>query len=160
MSIPPRLSLLITTGPCEGTELASSKAFHLTIGRTKASQLHIKDTSVSEKHGVLGWNGKSWTLSDVGSSNGTELNGRRLNPCDTVEIKEGDEILFGLETKAKVVLTPRGLEDITVQELMAAHAEAAAEEIKAKGKENAKSLLTEIHESKKGLNQRAQLILN
>lgn len=156
--IPPRFSLQVNAGPCEGTQLTSSKSFHLTIGRTKASQLHIRDTSVSEKHAVISWNGKSWTLTDVGSSNGTQVNGRRLNPLDAVEIKEGDDILFGLETMAKVILTPRaGLDDITVQELMLAQSEAAAHEIEAKGKENAKLILTEIQESKKGLHQRALL---
>jgi pSer/pThr/pTyr-binding forkhead associated (FHA) protein len=97
----------------------------------------------------------------MGSSNGTQVNGRKLNLTDSVELKDGDEIVFGLETKAKVILTPRkGLDDITVEQLMMAQSEAAAHEIEAKGKENAKSLLTEIQDSKKTLQQRAHLISN
>lgn len=130
--------------------------FNFTIGRTKASSIHIKDQSVSEKHGVISWNGKTWTLADCGSSNGTSLNGQRLNPYDVLEIKDGDEILFGLETKARVNLVPRqGLEDITVEALMMAMAESAAHEIEAHGKENAKSILTEVHVSKTSLRSRA-----
>ena len=158
--IPARLSLQIIAGPAEGGVLSSSKSFHLTIGRTKASSLH-RDTAVSEKHALISWTGSHWCLSDMGSSNGTQVNGRKLNLTDSVELKDGDEIVFGLETKAKVILTPRkGLDDITVEQLMMAHSEAAAHEIEAKGKENAKSLLTEIQDSKKTLQQRVHLISN
>ena len=158
MIVPSRLSLLVTAGPCEGTELAtsSSSKFNLSIGRTKASNIHIKDQSVSEKHGIISWSGKCWTLTDTGSSNGTAINGRRLNPYDVIEINTGDEILFGLETRAKVKLVPRqGLEDITVEALMMALAESAAHAVEARGKENAKSLLTEVTESKTSLKNRA-----
>lgn len=43
--------------------------------------MHIKgDQSVSERHGVIAWTADGWTLSDSGSSNGTRVNGERLEP--------------------------------------------------------------------------------
>jgi pSer/pThr/pTyr-binding forkhead associated (FHA) protein len=46
---------------------------------TKANpSLHIKDDSVSERHALVSWTGTAWELRDVGSSNGTQVNGRKL----------------------------------------------------------------------------------
>jgi pSer/pThr/pTyr-binding forkhead associated (FHA) protein len=45
----------------------------------QASKMHIKgDPAVSERHGVITWTVEGWTLTDVGSSNGTLVNGERL----------------------------------------------------------------------------------
>ena len=47
----------------------------------QASKLHIKgDPAVSERHGAIAWTAEGWTLTDVGSSNGTLVNGERLEP--------------------------------------------------------------------------------
>jgi pSer/pThr/pTyr-binding forkhead associated (FHA) protein len=35
---------------------------------------------VSERHGAIAWTADGWTLTDVGSSNGTLVNGERLEP--------------------------------------------------------------------------------
>lgn len=71
------LRLQATAGPCEGTSY--SKAGNvLTVGRTRASKVHIKDPAVSEKHAELRWEGGHWTVTDVGSSNGTAINNKSL----------------------------------------------------------------------------------
>lgn len=45
----------------------------------QASKMHIKgDPAVSERHAVIAWAADGWTLNDVGSSNGTLVNGERL----------------------------------------------------------------------------------
>lgn len=45
----------------------------------QASKMHIKgDPAVSERHAVIAWAPDGWTLADVGSSNGTLVNGERL----------------------------------------------------------------------------------
>lgn len=72
------LSLEAVSGPCLGTTL-SKRGERLTVGRTRARDFHIKDSAVSERHAELHWEGRRWTVTDVGSSNGTVLNGRRLN---------------------------------------------------------------------------------
>ena len=43
-AVPPKLSLNMVAGPCADAQLASA-GFNLTVGRTKASKLHIKDSS-------------------------------------------------------------------------------------------------------------------
>jgi len=75
---PAVLSLEAVKGPCEGTTL-SKAGKRLTVGRTRARDIHIKDSAVSEKHADLSWEGSRWTVTDVGSSNGTVLNGKNLH---------------------------------------------------------------------------------
>ncbi len=75
--LPAALTLSATAGPCEGTSYSKAGPL-LTVGRTRASKLHIKDSAVSEKHAELRWEGGHWNLTDVGSSNGTAVNGKKL----------------------------------------------------------------------------------
>lgn len=79
INIPPKFTFALIDGPCAGTSI-TPKTFYLTVGRTRTSKLHIKDGSVSEKHADISWNGQAWLLRDTGSSNGTWLNDRKLQP--------------------------------------------------------------------------------
>ena len=84
------LSLQAIKGPCEGTTLTKAGK-RLTVGRTRVRDIHIKDAAVSERHAELRWEGNRWTVTDVGSSNGTVLNGRKLS--DGVQISYFDPYL-------------------------------------------------------------------
>lgn len=74
-TLPDELKLKVTAGPSHGTEFCKPGVLKLTVGRTRASKVWIKDSAVSEKHAELFWDGKYWALQDKGSSNGTLLNG-------------------------------------------------------------------------------------
>ena len=50
----------------------------MTLGRTKASAVNVRDHAVSESHGRFAWDGAVWRFSDVGSSYGSRLNGLPL----------------------------------------------------------------------------------
>lgn len=72
------LTLRLTRGPAAGTELVVQAPAQI-LGRTRVPrQLQIKDPNVSERHAQIAWDGKTWTVRDLGSSNGTTLNGRAL----------------------------------------------------------------------------------
>ena len=79
--VPDLLRLTITGGPAQGQIIDHPPRLTtmLTVGRTKASRVHIKDPAVSEKHGEFRWNGAGWVLRDLGSSNGTKVNGSVLS---------------------------------------------------------------------------------
>lgn len=36
----------------------------------KGNQVHVKDGAVSQNHAEVAWDGKEWTITDLGSSNG------------------------------------------------------------------------------------------
>ena len=71
----PVLVLLATAGPCKGA-LFDEQVERRRIGRgPKGNTVCLKDASVSQRHAEVVWTGGEWTLTDVGSSNGTLLNG-------------------------------------------------------------------------------------
>ena len=66
-----------------------------TIGRSLENHVQLGDLSVSRKHAKITRNGNSYYLEDLGSQNGTWVNGHPLDPGFQIEIKEGDIITFG-----------------------------------------------------------------
>lgn len=78
MSAPQVIHFRVVAGPAEGAEFNKKWGRRITVGRTLRSQLHVKDPEVSEKHAEIQWDGERWTFTDVGSSNGTDINGTTL----------------------------------------------------------------------------------
>lgn len=66
------------------------------IGRTKENAVPIDDISVSKHHASLLRNGEGKLLvADVGSTNGTFINGNRISYGEACEIKENDVLRLG-----------------------------------------------------------------
>jgi pSer/pThr/pTyr-binding forkhead associated (FHA) protein len=53
----------------------------------------IDDPNVSRRHAEIRPRGGSWVLTDLGSTNGSSLNGRRIDSPEV--IRPGDEIELG-----------------------------------------------------------------
>ena len=62
------------------------------IGRGQDSHFRLPDTGVSRRHLEISWDGQTATLSDLGSTNGTTVNG---NPVQTWQLTDGDVIRVG-----------------------------------------------------------------
>ena len=69
----------------------------LTVGRLPSCDLVINDPSVSKQHAVLRWHGKAGTctVEDLTSTNGTLLNGQRLEPRREAFVRDGYLLRFG-----------------------------------------------------------------
>jgi|HubBroStandDraft_2_1064218.scaffolds.fasta_scaffold120741_1 hypothetical protein len=67
-----------------------------TIGRDHRCDLYIDDMTVSRLHARLVHGEDGWSLSDLGSTNGTRLNGWRVRAG--VPVRPGDLIVFGSVT--------------------------------------------------------------
>jgi Protein of unknown function (DUF3662)/FHA domain len=71
------------------TVLGSSGA---TLGRSRDCEIVVDDPNVSRRHAEVRPSGGSWTVHDLGSTNGIKVNGRRvespqsLRPGDTLEL--------------------------------------------------------------------------
>ena len=64
-----------------------------TIGRTRDCDLCLTDLSVSRRHALLVRREDGWVLSDLGSHNGTRLNGWLVR--EPVPVRAGDRLEFG-----------------------------------------------------------------
>ena len=51
----------------------------LTIGRAQGNSLQVQDTLVSREHSRIEWRGEDLWVVDLGSSNGTRVNGSRVD---------------------------------------------------------------------------------
>ena len=67
------------------------------VGRAHSCALNISERYVSAQHALLRWTGQHWELKDLGSRNGTFLNGERLKPAEEVALRRGCRIGFGKE---------------------------------------------------------------
>jgi FHA domain-containing protein len=62
------------------------------IGRDPAAWLHLDDTSVSRRHALISRRGGACRIRDLGSTNGTLLNGV---PVTVADVRRGDELRLG-----------------------------------------------------------------
>lgn len=76
-----------------GPELVPLAGERVTVGRAKDNTLVIEDRRVSAVHAFLEQVGPRWCVRDVGSRNGTFLNGERLLAERVLE--PGDEVRVG-----------------------------------------------------------------
>jgi FHA domain len=67
------------------------------IGRVPAPRcsLTLDEPHVSAVHAELRWTGVAWEVKDLGSRNGTYLDGRRLDPSAPHRIGKGSRLAFG-----------------------------------------------------------------
>ena len=80
------------TGPASGQEFAL-EGDELVIGRAADNPVSIPDTSVSRKHALVRKTADGWAVSDLGSGNGTMLNGEAI--ADETPLSDGDVITLG-----------------------------------------------------------------
>ena len=62
----------------------------IVLGRSPECTIFIADPRASRRHAQVSWDGIIATLNDLGSANGTFLNGRRITAPET--LRDGDEI--------------------------------------------------------------------
>jgi Protein of unknown function (DUF3662)/FHA domain len=62
------------------------------IGRSRECDVRLADTNVSRRHAELRQDGATYWLVDLGSTNGTNLNGRRV---EREKLSDGDAITIG-----------------------------------------------------------------
>ena len=84
--------LVMRSGPTPGTTY-SLEGEMSTIGRDSTNTIVINDAEVSRRHSRLTFQGGKYVIEDLGSTNGTFVNGQRLS--GPVVLKAGDMISFG-----------------------------------------------------------------
>ncbi|MEM9192226.1 MAG: FHA domain-containing protein [Myxococcota bacterium] len=72
--------------------MAAPSTRYLIVGRSRDCDVVIRDASVSARHARLRWQGTRIRVEDLGSANGTFVQGKKVS---TAEIRPGEELRFG-----------------------------------------------------------------
>jgi transcriptional regulator with PAS, ATPase and Fis domain len=78
-----------------GSEVFDLPARSATIGRSRECEVRIDDASVSRKHAVLHVSGDAVTVEDLGSANGTKVDGTPVVPGTTLRVRSGSLVEVG-----------------------------------------------------------------
>ncbi len=97
----PSVTLIFEAGPESGKSLKITTP-RATIGRRKGEIL-IKDAEISGSHAEISVAGDKVLIKDLGSTNGTFVNGKKL---PTAELRDGDRLTIG---QSKILLKIEGL---------------------------------------------------
>ena len=72
-------TLVVLSGPKQGSKLELSSANQISIGRSKDSDLVLRDDDISAHHARLILWDEQWMIQDLDSTNGTYIDGNRVN---------------------------------------------------------------------------------
>jgi hypothetical protein len=73
--------------------LPSSDGMRVTVGRSPSCDCVLPEDCISRRHAELRRDGERWLLRDLGSSNGTRVNGVQV--AEEMEVRPGDRLSLG-----------------------------------------------------------------
>jgi pSer/pThr/pTyr-binding forkhead associated (FHA) protein len=88
----PKLTVSLPDGTEHVHELNDDQ---VTVGRVDDNIIVIADISVSSHHAELTLKDGDYVLRDIGSTNGTRVNGRDAAEGQDIPLQDGDSVLFG-----------------------------------------------------------------
>lgn len=105
------LRLVINSGPTPGKDFPLEKP-EIFIGRDLGNDIVINDPEVSRRHARLYLQGSTYIIEDLGSTNGTSINGQRLT--GPYMLRAGEQVTFGERVILAVEAVQRPPETATV----------------------------------------------
>ncbi|HEU5082834.1 MAG TPA: FHA domain-containing protein [Acidimicrobiales bacterium] len=91
----PLAYLVVLTGPARGMTLVVD-TLPIEVGRSPEADLVLPDDTVSRRHAVLRGDRSAIEVEDLGSSNGTSINGNPM--VGALTLLDGDLVTFGSAT--------------------------------------------------------------
>ncbi|MEJ2555074.1 MAG: FHA domain-containing protein [Anaerolineae bacterium] len=91
-SQPPSIELIVHQGPQPGHRFSLTQPAVI-IGREAGNDVVVNHPEVSRRHASLTWDGRQFIIQDLGSANGTFVNGIRLTASQGLQ--QGDVISLG-----------------------------------------------------------------
>jgi pSer/pThr/pTyr-binding forkhead associated (FHA) protein len=81
----------VMRGFYEGLEVPIERDW-MVIGRGRSADVVIAEATISRAHAAIGYDGEGFFMQDLGSTNGTRVNGQRET---RVRLQDGDELQLG-----------------------------------------------------------------
>ena len=97
------VSVTVISGPRTGLSFVIKPNLGLTLGRSPEADIQIIDTGISRKHIYMHFVDETVFVEDLGSANGTYVNGEQLR--HEMQIRNGDQISIGVSTVLKFSLS-------------------------------------------------------
>jgi MoxR-like ATPase len=97
--------LVVRTGASVGAEFHLHED-RLTVGRDLSAEVRVSDDEISRRHAEVYRAGNNWVIKDLGSRNGTKINGTKiegdytLKPSDVVRVGKTELEFFDSEDEA------------------------------------------------------------
>ena len=87
-----QFQLIMRSGPTPGASF-TLEGDQIDVGRDSTNEIVINDAEISRRHARLTFQGGKYVLEDLGSTNGTFVNGQRL--AGPRVLKSGEVVSFG-----------------------------------------------------------------
>jgi hypothetical protein len=88
------MRLVIVEGELAGQEFALGRPM-VVIGRGKQSDIVLAEQGISRQHASIQHDPQGWILTDLGSTNGTLLNGQPIRAQELHLLRPGDRVAIG-----------------------------------------------------------------
>ncbi len=95
--------LVLQRGAETGRRWPLDRTRTLTIGRDEDCDIHLPDRQVSRNHARIYWAGDHYRIEDLGSKNGTHVNGQDVQGNTSQPLQDGDELQIALRFKLAFV---------------------------------------------------------
>ena len=89
--VPSGASITVTRGFYEGLEIAVDREWFV-IGRGRSADLVLSEPTISRAHAAIGYESGEFFVQDLGSTNGTGVNGQRE---PRTSLQDGDQVQLG-----------------------------------------------------------------
>ena len=90
-AVPAGATVRVMRGFYEGLEVPIDRDW-MVIGRGRSADLVIAEPTISRAHAAIGCDAEGFFLQDLGSTNGTKVNGQR---SPLARLKDGDDLQLG-----------------------------------------------------------------
>lgn len=88
----PSATMVIRQGPQAGMSFPLSGS-QMVIGREEGTDMPLQDPEASRRHALISWQGGQYVIEDLGSTNGTFVNGIQITMPQT--LSPGDSVGIG-----------------------------------------------------------------
>jgi hypothetical protein len=113
------LALRFISGKYEGGEFPLEDGKDVVVGRSSELDMVLVEEMVSRRHAKISVRSGKISIEDLGSTNGTFVNGERIQ---ATELHEGDRILIGTSILKVVADTPAGADSrSSVKQMVGGH---------------------------------------